>query len=758
MIEFKNSMPYLISLTLGILGGIIFIFFPLTSLLFISFPGIFYLTKKKLFPALLCLIIAFLGLLSSLSTYENSPSDTEKVTRFKGYLISSKQELHVFKTIDGNNVKVYSKVQPEEKKLYSIECKPIEEHKNPYVYSKDNFCYALQMIEEGTLNLSIFKLAQEKINRELKAKLNENTSAVMIAMTTGHRHEISKQIREDFQRTGLIHLLSISGAHFSLLFTVFFLIFKTLIRFIPYKWLIRLTLYIKPSQLSIILCFPILLFYYLLIESNYPSTRAFIMAIFFMLGVLTERKSLWIITLSFACLIILIIDPSSAKDLSFQLSFLATIAIGITTDIYKGFKDRIKNKLLSYLVLSLMISFAASIITAPLVIYKFHYLSLISPVANLTAGILIGMLLFPLNVIFVFIYLITGIYPFPEIVNSLAGVCFWLMHLLGSLSFSSLSLPAIPLGSLLIIYVAIFFIIFSFYGLNGIGRKISVAISTMLILTAVLISFILIHSDRNSFKVTFLNVGQADSAVIETPNQVFLVDTGKTGFEAEGYLKAKGYKNIQALIITHEQKDHAGGFLRIIENFVVREVWDNGFIEYNINEPLKIRHLQRGDILKSGNCIFTILHPYKGFYASSIMRDSNELGLVFSLKCREKFFLFTSDAGKEALASIPINYLNADIVKIPHHGSKNSFFEEFYQALSPQVCIISVGKNNPYGHPNQNLLEYLREKCTIYRTDVDGAIQIREKENGEIEIKTFEGNKLKPYSEWENLKKLFILW
>ncbi len=751
-------MPYLISLTLGIFGGIIFIYFPLICILFISLPCTFYLIKKRFYPALFCLIIAFLGLLYSLLTYENYPSDKEKVTRFKGYLISSKQDVHIFRTIDGNNVKLYSKVQPEEKKLYSIECKPIEEHKNPYKFSKEHFCYALQMIEEGSLNLSIFKLAQEKINRELKTKLNENTSAVMIAMTTGHRHEISKQIREDFQRTGLIHLLSISGAHFSLLFTVFFLIFKNLTRFIPYKWLIRLTLYVKPSQLSIIFCFPILLFYYLLIEPNYPSTRAFIMAIFFMLGVLTERKSLWIVTVSFACLIILIIDPSSAKDLSFQLSFLATIAIGFASDIYKSFKDRIKNKLLSYLVLSLMISFSASLITAPLVIYKFHYLSLISPIANLTAGLLIGMLLFPLNVIFVFIYLTTGIYPFPEIVNSLAGVCFWLMHLLSSLSFSSLSLPAIPLGSVLIIYLAIFFIIFSFYSLKGISRKLSLAISTILILIAVLISFILINSNRNSFKLTFLDVGQADSTVIETPNQAFLVDTGKTGFEAERYLKAKGYKTLQALIITHEQKDHAGGFLRIIENFNVWEVWDNGFIEYHINEPLNVRHLQRGDILKSGNCIFTILHPYKGFYTSSIMRDSNELGLVFSLKCNEKIFLFTSDAGKEALASIPINYLKADILKIPHHGSKSSFFEDFYQVVSPQICIISVGKNNPYGHPNQKLLEYLNGKCAIYRTDIDGAIQIREKENGEIEIKTFEETKLKPYREWENLKKLFVLW
>ncbi|WP_028842137.1 DNA internalization-related competence protein ComEC/Rec2 [Thermodesulfovibrio yellowstonii] len=749
-------MPYILSSVFGILSGVIFIYFPILSIFLASLPIAVCLLKKKYSVAFVCLILSLVGVFYGNLREGKNFDNKETTLSFKGYVVSTKDNTHLVKTIEGKRLRVYSREKLEENRLYTVECKSVNEHKNPYVFSKQDFCYATKLFDEGKLNQGIFERVQNNINKKLKQKLNEPAASVMIAMTTGQRNEIPEEIKDDFQKTGLIHLLSISGAHFSLLFTVFFIVFRILTRFIPYKWLVLMTLYIKPSQLSIILCFPFLLFYYLLIEPNYPSTRAFIMALFFMLGVLTERKSIWIITVSLACLFILVIDPSSTKDLSFQLSFLATVAIGFATDIYKNFKNKIQNKVLSYLLLSLLISFSASLITAPIVIYKFHYLSLISPVANLTAGFVIGMFLFPLNVIFVFIYLITGIYPLPEIVNTIATFSFKLMHLLASFSFSSLSIPPIPLGSVILFYFGIFLSIFACYGLKGWFKKLSFMVSCLLIFSSVLTSLVLDNLQRNFIKITFLDVGQAESAVVETPEAVFLVDTGKTGFEAVQYLKAKGYRQLQALIITHEQKDHAGGFLNIIEKFNVKEIWDNGYIKYKI--PMNVKHLERGDILKAGNCIFTLLHPYKGFYTSSLSNDSNELSLVFSLKCKTKTFLFTSDTGIEVLKSIPATYLKADIFKIPHHGSKRSFYKEFYETVLPQICIISVGKNNAYGHPHTEVLEYLKDKCKIYRTDIHGAIQIREKANGEIEVKTFEETKFKPYRELENLKKLFILW
>lgn len=750
-------MSLIISPVLGIICGLIFIYFPIISLSIVLMPALIVFIKKNYKLAFFCLMLSFAGFFySTIEREEQILEDTD--INLRGYIVSSSNDIHLFKTTDNRTIKIYSREILQENRIYRVECKVIPPHKNPYIYKKQEFCYANRIVDEGKRIEGIFERTKNKINKEIKERLNEPASSVMIAMTTGVRYEIPKEIIADFQKTGLIHLLSISGAHFGLLFTVFFISFRVLIRIIPYKWLIRITLYIKPSQVAIFLCFPILLFYYLLVEPNYPSTRAFIMALFFMFGVLTERKSLWIITVSLACLFILIIDPSSARDISFQLSFLATLAIGFVTDIYKNFRYKINNRGFSFVVLSLLISFSASLMTAPLIGYRFHYLSLISPFANLTAGLLIGMLLFPLNFVFVFIYLITGIYPLPDIINSIADFSFKIMHLLATLSFSSLSIPPIPLGSVFLFYLAIFLSIFAYYGLNGYYKKLFLATSGMLIVIVFLINLFFYNIEKKFLKITFLDVGQADSTVVETTQEVFLIDTGRTGFEAEQYLKAKGYKDLQALVITHEQKDHAGGLLRIIERFNVKEVWDNGYIKYTIPVSISMRHLERGDILKTNNCNITALHPYGEFYTSSLAKDSNEMSLVFSLKCKTKTFLFASDTGIEALKTIPTSYLKADIIKIPHHGSRRSFYQELYESVSPNICIFSVGKNNPYGHPHKEVLGYLEDKCKIYRTDINGAIQIRENYNGEIYIKTFEETEFKPYREWENLKKLFILW
>jgi competence protein ComEC len=750
-------MKLLLSLILGILSGLFFIYFPVISISIALIPFFVNLLNRKYKIAIVCLMLAFLGFLYGIKGNGENISEDRDIN-FTGYFASSYHNIYFFKTIDSQAIKVYSTEKLKEGRLYRVECKIVRTNKNPYSFNKEKFCYANRIFDEGERRAGFFERIKDRIKEELSKKLAEPTSSVMVAMTTGVRHEISREVREDFQKTGLIHLLSISGAHFSLLFTVFFIIFGMAIRLMPYRLLVRMTLYIKPYQLSIILCFPVLLFYYLLVEPSYPSTRAFIMALFFMTGVLSERKSLWIVSVCIACFLILIIEPSAVKDISFQLSFLATLAIGFVTDFYKEIRSTIKNKLLSYVILSLLISLSASFITAPIVIYRFHYISLISPIANLTAGLLIGMILFPLNIIFVFIYLVTGIYPFPEIVNTIAGFSFKLIHFLASFSLSSISIPPITLGSVVIFYLSVFVLTFSHYIFKESLRKVAIVFALLLIFASAFLSFILNSSKRELTKITFLDVGQADSTVIETSEGVFLIDTGKTGFEVEIYLKAKGYREVQALIISHEQKDHAGGFLRILEKFNVREIWDNGYINYNIPFSVNMRHLERGDLIKFGNCTFTVLHPYREFYTSSVSKDSNELSLVLSLKCYDKTFLFGSDAGIEALSSIPASYLKADIVKIPHHGSKCSFYDELYNAVSPTICVISAGKNNPYGHPHEKVVEHLKNKCKIYRTDLDGAIQIEENKNGQIKIKTFDEAEFKPYRELENLKKLFVLW
>ncbi len=749
-------MPILISLIIGLFSGSFFKFFPIIAFLIMLIPTFWCVSKKRYRYGVLTFCLSLCTFFYSIVS-ENKPSET---FTFEGRVVSKAGNHYLFKTIEGKTFRVYSSHMLEEGDFFQITCEKSRKYQNPYfIPQKENLCYVKWVKRMDKLQLGFFEKLRERINLKLRESLSNVLANVLIAMTTGERREIPREIWNDFQKTGLVHLLSISGAHFSLLFTFLLLIFRLPVRLIPYKFLVYLTLYLTPLQIAIIFCIPGILFYFFLVEPNYPTTRAFIMALFFMVGVLAERKSKWIISTSIACLLILLFDPFALKDLSFQLSFLATIAIGFSVDLYRDVKEKIKNRAISYIFLSLLISLSASFVTAPLVSYYFHYLSVIAPISNLTVGLLIGMILFPLNIIFVGIYLITGVYPFPSIIESIGSLSFMFMHKIASLDFASISVPPVSLGSILLFYGGFFLLLLSYYNV-GLKRRFAMVLSGALIFISLFSSIILNYIEKSSIKVTFLDVGQADAAIIEAKDEVFVIDTGKTGFEVERFLKAKGYKEITALIITHEQKDHAGGFLRILENFRIKEIWDNGYINYNLVLPIKVRHLERGDILESKNCKFTILHPYRGFYVSSLEKGSNEVSLILKVTCGGMDYIFTADTGKKALESIPEKYLRGEVLKVPHHGSKHSFSEFFYREVFRNdrgLCVISVGRNS-YGHPSQELIHFIELFCKIYRTDLDGAIQITERPDGRVSVKTFAATKLKPYEEWKNLKKLFILW
>lgn len=753
-------MPIIPSLVAGIVLGHLFIYFPVTVII-LSILLIFVFKNRV---AIILAISIILGIFYVLITVSKDSVVSESIN-FTGYLNNNTANLYEFKIIESSpkiektSLKVYSTQYLESGKTYKIECALGKKHLNPYQYG-DSLCFLKKAQPAEYSHKTVFDETREKINEKISKSIDKEISGVLIAMTTGERTQIPSEIQEDFRKTGLIHLLSISGAHFGFLFTVCFFVFKFLIKRFPSSILLRITLYLKPSQMATFLTFPVIFCYFLLVEPNYPSTRSFIMATLFMVGVLSERKSIWIFTVSFACLVILIFKPAAIKDISFQLSFLATVGIGFVSDIYKNFKDKIHNKIISYIFLSLLISLGAMLITAPLIIYRFHYISLISPLANLTAGLLIGMILFPLHIFFVTIFTLTGYYPVPELINFIGAISFKVMHWLASFRYSSIWIPPLPKGAVAIFYFAVFVSLIGFYALKRREVKaLSWSLSFILFLFSIFIPAFMHLKDKETLKITFLDVGQAEAIVLKIPSGFFLIDTGKTGWEVTQFLKSYGVKEL-TVIITHEQRDHAGGLERVLKNFKIKEIWDTGYINYDkefIHDTL-IRHLERGDILKIGSCSFTILHPYKGFWSPSLTVNSNDLSLIFKLQCFKNGYLFTSDAGVNALQTIPVNYLKSELIKIPHHGSKHSFYPEFYKAVGPAICIISAGKQNPYGHPHKEVIANVSKICKIYRTDENGAIQVKETPDGVLKVQTFKDTLFKPFEDWENLKKLFILW
>ena len=149
-------------------------------------------------------------------------------------------------------------------------------------------------------------------------------SAIIPGLKTG----ISRDMRDAFSTTGLAHLLSISGTHFGLLAFMVFISIRTVIKYLPVRLLSKMTLYITPTRIAVVITLPVLVFYALISGASTPTVRSLIMIFIYMLALFLGRKGQWLNSLSIAALIILLWNPKALFELSFQLSFIAVFSIG----------------------------------------------------------------------------------------------------------------------------------------------------------------------------------------------------------------------------------------------------------------------------------------------------------------------------------------------------------------------------------------------------------------------------------------------
>jgi len=174
--------------------------------------------------------------------------------------------------------------------------------------------------------------------------------------------------------------------------------------------------------------------------------------------------------------------------------------------------------------------------------------------------------------------------------------------------------------------------------------------------------------------------------------------------------------------------------------------------------------VNRGDVIEGERYSMYVLHPYPEFYTmyGNDYVEANNSSLVVKIKGRNKSFLFPGDVEEEAeedLLSLR-EWLKCDVIKVPHHGGKTSAYKPFLELVFPEVAVISSGRDNPFGHPHKETLDAL-QGVSIFRTDIDGAIKIKESKNG-LEIKTFRDFQLESTKsfpvELQNIKRLFQTW
>ena len=528
-------------------------------------------------------------------------------------------------------------------------------------------------------NNIIYKIKNSIYERIDNLKSKEYIKTFILADKSG-----LDDIQTIYQENGVSHLLAISGMHISLIA----LILSKIIKF-------------KNKHIIISL---FLVFYLFLINFTPSSIRAVSSFIF---SKYMYSKKIILIILS----IMLLYNPFYIYNTGFMFSFIISIYL-----IY--FKHLIKG---NYIIKIFKISLICFIVSMPILINNFNTINLISPIINIIYVPFVSMIVFPFSIL-------TLIFPFLD------NILFLLINVLEKTSvfISDFNINLIMCDISIIIFI-FYYIVITFILINP-------------KLFYILIVILIMHNNIKMFNfdngITMLDVGQGDSMLLEIKNKSILIDTGGyfnsnlTNTRLIPYFKSLGIKKLDYLILTHGDYDHMGAAINLVENFKVEKVIFNCG-EFNELEQDLIRVLDKKKI-PYYFCIreLNIDNNKLYFLNNKDYGNENDNSSVIYTELNNHKFLFMGDAGVEVEEDLIEKYSlqNIDVLKVGHHGSKTSSSEEFINEIKPKYGVISVGKNNRYGHPNNSVLENLKES-KIYRTDQNGSIMFKIK-NDKLKIET----------------------
>ena len=556
-----------------------------------------------------------------------------------------------------------------------------------------NYLVTTYNIKKIKSNKNIYYYLKQKIINHL------GNNPYLYIFLIGDKSLIKRESIRSYQENGISHLFAISGMHITLLSTI---ISKVLRKKLS-------------EELTFKITSTFLIFYLLIVGFAASILRGVLFYILFGINKIyyfyIKPLNLFLLIISFS----LIINPNYIFDVGFEYSYLISFSL-----ICVSSKLQSNNYFISLLKVSL-ISFIVSI---PITLYNFYQLNLFSIIYNLFYVPLVSMIIFPFSLIVFIIKPLEPVYNFIIII----------------LENSSIFLSKISIGKIIFIRLPLFvyliyLILIIFYLL------VSKRFFIYLMFVLLLIHFLIPYFDNKSH-IQFLDIGQGDSTLIHLNHNNTLIDTGGNRSNeiffntTYPFLKSRGIKRINTLIITHGDFDHMGEAINLVENFKVEKVIFNCG-EYNDLEKELIKVLDKKKI-KYYSCIkeLNIDNNKLYFLQTKEYDNENDNSNVIYTELNGYKFMFMGDAGIEKEQDIldKYNISDVDVLKVGHHGSKTSSGKDFINETNPRYSIISVGKNNRYGHPNKEVLNNL-ENSKIYRTDQDGSIMFKIK-NNKLKIET----------------------
>ena len=511
----------------------------------------------------------------------------------------------------------------------------------------------------------------------------------LYAFILGDTRYIDSGFKASYQELGISHLFSVSGMHISILSSIILMILKK----------------IKVSEEGRLFLACIFIIFFMFLVNLCPSVLR--SGIFFILVTINsifyfyiKPINLLLVTVS----IIMFLNPYIIYNNGFLYSSIITGSLIMFSSLINKYK--------SYISKLFMTSFISFLFSFPLSIYNYYQINILSILYNLIFVPLVSIIIFPLSLVCLF-------FPFLSI---FLEIFIKIMEFFAC-SFSLIDSNIIfikPSLLILLLYYLLILIMFSF-------RK--------KIFYFIFILCLLFHYNYNilfpSNYILMIDVGQGDSILLHSHKYNILMDTGGVSYGESNLakntliplFKSLGIENIDYLFLSHGDYDHMGEAINLVENFNVEKVIFNcGEFNDLENELIKILDKKK---IPYYSCIkeLNIDNNKLYFLQTKVYDNENDNSNVIYIELDGYKFMFMGDAGIGVEEDLIEKYdlKDIDVLKVGHHGSKTSSSKSFIDTIEPKYSIISVGKNNRYGHPNTEVLDNL-ESSKIYRTDQNGSI------------------------------------
>lgn len=626
-------------------------------------------------------------------------------------------------------------------------------------------------IEAGTIEIinsdysgirqGLYELRMEIIERLEKLcsdnngifSIINNKNGIIGAIILGDKTDLDSDIKELYSVSGIAHILAISGLHISFIGMAIYRLLRRRFRFL----------------FSAAVSIPVVLSFGIMSGFGISTIRAIIMFILKIIGEVLGRKYDAITAISLAGLVLLVQNPFVVCNSGFQMSFGAIIAIVLILPIVEEILNT-DNKIIKVI----SANFTISLVMNPILAWNYYELPTFSFLLNIVVVPLMSVVIVSSIAGIFCSYIMFGfgkavIFPGCGILELYTFLC----NIINKSSVASIVVGQ-PKVTIIIVYYAILLVVL--FGLKNIRTKYTraekerniIKKETGLVLErkakkerrikgqnvklrlACIVGFLLLNCliyyiPNPGFYITFINVGQGDGILIHGDNGTkVMVDGGSTSEKQVAkncivpYLKAEGIGTIDYSIITHTDKDHISGIMEILENNNSNRIRIKNLVMPDINmkddtyneliekaqlKKINVLYIKKGAALSLGKTKIKCIYPETTTTAS----DKNDYCTVLSVKNKTSKILLTGDISKEIEEKIKDDIEeNYTVLKVAHHGSNYSSSEKFLKKVNPKYSIISVGKNNSYGHPGNETMERLRKQGgVIYRTDEKGGITIR---------------------------------